>query len=148
MKIQSTRLLAKIVIAFVGLIFLLTSVGELFSITIYFPFFDGRQLNPSNGMAIPYNRLQSLRITILLTFSYYSLRYLLYENVQQYPIQFLDVILKIYILISLLIFATNDVELSEYSVIVFFLFVALITHIASRPKLRRYYYSKFTNTKN
>ena len=148
MKIQSTRLLAKIVIAFVGLILLLTSVGELFGITIYFPFFDGRQLNPSNGMAIPYNRLQSLRITIFLTFSYYSLRYLLYENVQQYPIQFLDVILKIYILISLLIFATNDVELSEYSVIVFFFFVALITHIASRPKLRRYYYSKFTDTKN
>ena len=83
MKIQSTRLLAKIVIAFVGLILLLTSVGELFSITIYFPFFDGRQLNPSNGMAIPYNQLQSLRITILLTFSYYSLRYLLYENAQQ-----------------------------------------------------------------
>ena len=148
MKIQSTRLLAKIVIAFVGLILLLTSVGELFGITIYFPFFDGRQLNPSNGMAIPYNRLQSLRITIFLTFSYYSLRYLLYENVQQYPIQFLDVILKIYILISLFIFATNDVELSEYSVIVFFFFVALITHIASRPKLRRYYYSKFTDTKN
>ena len=139
MKIQSTRLLAKIVIAFVGLIFLLTSVGELFSITIYFPFFDGRQLNPSNGMAIPYNRLQSLRITILLTFSYFSFRYLIYESVRMYPIQFLDIMLKIFILISLIIFATNDVELSEYSVLVFFFFVALITHIASRPKYRNYF---------
>ena len=143
MKIQSTKLLAKIVIAFVGLILLLTSVGELFGITIYFPFFDGRQLNPSNGMSIPYNRLQALRITILLTFSYFSFRYLIYESVKMYPIQFLDIMLKIYILISLIIFATNDVEMSEYTVIVFYFFVAIVTHIASRPKLRRYYYSKF-----
>ena len=143
MKIQSTRLLAKIVIAFVGLIFLLTSVGELFSITIYFPFFDGRQLNPSNGMAIPYNRLQSLRITILLTFSYFSFRYLIYESVKMYPIQFLDIMLKIYVLIALIIFTTNGVEKSEYTVIIFYFFVALILHIVSRPKLRRYYYSKF-----
>ena len=60
-----------------------------------------------------------------------------------YPIQFLDIMLKIYILISLIIFTTNDVEMSEYTVIVFYFFVAILTHIASRPKLRRYYYSKF-----
>ena len=150
MKIQSTRLLAKIVIAFVGLIFLLTSVGELFSITIYFPSSVSamRQLNPSNGMAIPYNRLESLRITILLIFSYFSFRYLIYESVRMYPIQFLDIMLKIYILISLIIFVTNDAEMFEYSVIVFYFLVALIVHFASRPKLRRYYYSKFTDTKN
>ena len=144
MKIQSTRLLAKIVIAFIGIVVLLVSIFEILGTTLFFTF----DVDGSFTKEIPYHRLQSLRITIFLTFSYYSLRYLLYENVQQYPIQFLDVILKIYILISLLIFATNDVELSEYSVIVFFFFVALIAHIASRPKLRRYYYSKFTNTKN
>ena len=150
MKIQSTRLLAKIVIAFVGLIFLLTSIGELFSLTVYFPSSVSamRQLNPSNGMAIPYNRLQSLRITILLIFSYFSFRYLIYESVRMYPIQFLDIMLKIYILISLIIFVTNDAEMFEYSVIVFYFLVALIVHFASRPKLRRFYYSKFTNTKN
>ena len=148
MKIQSTRLLAIIVIAFVGLIFLLTSVGELFSITIYFPFFDGRQLNPSNGMAIPYYRLQSLRITILLTFSYFSFRYLIYESVRMYPIQFLDIMLKIYMLTALIIFINNDVEMREYFVIVAIFFISIISHIASRPKLRRYYYSKFTDTKN
>jgi hypothetical protein len=150
MKIQSTRLLAKIVIAFVGLICLLTSIGELFNLTIYFPSSVSamHQLNPSNGMAIPYNRLESLRITILLTFSYFSFRYLIYESVRMYPIQFLDIMLKIYILISLIIFVTNHAEMFEYSVIVFYFLVALIVHFASRPKLRRYYYSKFTNTKN
>ena len=142
MKIQSIRLLAKIVIAFIGLLFFLGSFSEIIGITYYFPF------NVSYEKEIPYHRLQSLRITILLTFSYFSYRYLVYESVKMYPIQFLDIMLKIYILISLIIFVTNDAEMFEYSVIVFYFLVALIAHFASRPKLRRYYYSKFTNTKN
>ena len=142
MKIQSTRLLAKIVIAFIGLLFFFGSFSEIIGITYYFPF------NVSYEKEIPYHRLQSLRLTILLTFSYFSFRYLIYESVRMYPIQFLDIMLKIYILISLIIFVTNDAEMFEYSVIVFYFLVALIVHFASRPKLRRYYYSKFTNTKN
>ena len=142
MKTKSIKLLAKIVIAFIGLLFLLGSFSEIIGITYYFPF------NISYEKEIPYHRLQSLRITILLTFSYFSFRYLIYESVRMYPIQFLDIMLKIYILISLIIFVTNDAEMFEYSVIVFYFLVALIVHFASRPKLRRFYYSKFTNTKN
>ena len=142
MKTKSIKLLAKIVIAFIGLLFLLGSFSEIIGITYYFPF------NISYEKEIPYHRLQSLRLTILLTFSYFSFRYLVYESVKMYPIQFLDIMLKIYVLIALIIFTTNGVEKSEYTVIIFYFFVALILHIVSRPKLRRYYYSKFTNTKN
>jgi len=144
MKIQSTRLLAKIVIAFIGIVFLLVSMFEILGTTLFFTF----DVDGSFTKEIPYHRLQSLRITILLTFSYFSFRYLIYESVRMYPIQFLDIMLKIYILISLIIFVTNDAEMFEYSVIVFYFLVALIVHFASRPKLRRYYYSKFTDTKN
>jgi hypothetical protein len=140
MKIQSTKLLAKIVIAVLGLSFLLVSFFEILGTTLYFSFYLENEM--------PYHRLQALRITIFLTFSYFSFRYLIYESVRMYPIQFLDIMLKIYILISLIIFVTNDAEMFEYSVIVFYFLVALIVHFASRPKLRRYYYSKFTNTKN
>jgi len=92
--------------------------------------------------------LQALRITIFLTFSYFSFRYLIYESVKMYPIQFLDIMLKIYMLTALIIFINNDVEMREYLVIVAIFFISIISHIASRPKLRRYYYSKFTDTKN
>ena len=139
MKIQSTRLLAKIVIAFIGIVFLLVSMFEILGTTLFFTF----DVDGSFTKEIPYHRLQSLRLTILLTFSYFSFRYLIYESVKMYPIQFLDIMLKIYVLISLIIFTTNGVEMSEYIVIIFYFFVALILHIVSRPKLRRYYYSKF-----
>ena len=140
MKIQSTKLLAKIVIAVLGLSFLLVSFFEILGTTLYFSFYLENEM--------PYHRLQALRITIFLTFSYFSFRYLIYESVRMYPIQFLDIMLKIYMLTALIIFINNDVEMREYLVIVAIFFISIISHIASRPKLRRYYYSKFTNTKN
>ena len=139
MKIKLTKLIAKIIITFTGVLFLLVSSFEIFGSTFYFFYFDA-----SNNMAMPFHRLQSLRITILLTFSYFSFRYLIYENVKFYPIQFLDIIFKISMLTSLVIYTTNGVEMREYLVLVFGFFVTIITHIASRPKLRRYYYSKFS----
>jgi len=136
MKIQSTKLLAKIVIAVLGLSFLLVSFFEILGTTLYFSFYLENEM--------PYHRLQALRITIFLTFSYFSFRYLIYESVRMYPIQFLDIMLKIYMLTALIIFINNDVEMREYFVIVAIFFISIISHIASRPKLRRYYYSKFT----
>ena len=140
MKIQSTKLLAKIVIAVLGLSFLLVSFFEILGTTLYFSFYMENEM--------PYHRLQALRITIFLTFSYFSFRYLIYESVRMYPIQFLDIMLKIYMFTALIIFINNDVEMREYFVIVAIFFISIISHIASRPKLRRYYYSKFTDTKN
>ena len=140
MKIQSTKLLAKIVIAALGLSFLLVSFFEILGTTLYFSFYLENEM--------PYHRLQALRTTIFLTFSYFSFRYLIYESERIYPIQFLDIMLKIYMLTALIIFINNDVEMREYFVIVAIFFISIISHIASRPKLRRYYYSKFTDTKN
>ena len=140
MKTQSIKLFAKIVIAVLGLSFLLISFFEILGTTLYFSLYMENE--------IPYHRLQALRITIFLTFSYFSFRYLIYESVRMYPIQFLDIMLKIYMFTALIIFINNDVEMREYFVIVAIFFISIISHIASRPKLRRYYYSKFTDTKN
>jgi hypothetical protein len=140
MKTQSIKLFAKIVIAVLGLSFLLISFFEILGTTLYFSFYMENEM--------PYHRLQALRITIFLTFSYFSFRYLIYESVRMYPIQFLDIMLKIYMFTALIIFINNDVEMREYFVIVAIFFISIISHIASRPKLRRYYYSKFTDTKN
>ena len=139
MTIKFKRLIAKIIISLIGLLFFLVSLFEIFGSTFYFFYFD-----TSNVMVIPHHRLQALRITVLLTFSYFSFRYLIYESVKFYPIQFLDIIFKISMLTSLVIYTTNDVEIREYLVLAFGFFVTIITHIASRPKLRRHYYSKFS----
>jgi hypothetical protein len=133
------KILAKTLIAFLGLWCLGSSLAAIYGVSIYFPFYI------SNGIEMPYHRLVSLRVTILLTFAFYSLKYLISESRQLYPIQFLDTILKTYFFSALVIGIRFDVAKSEYIVLLLFLLMAIFSHIVSRPKLRRYYYSKFSD---
>ena len=84
-------------------------------------------------------------ILILLTFAFYSFKYLFSEAKQLYPIQFLDTILKIFTVSLLVLGIRNDVAVSEYITVILLFIMALVLHIVSRPKLRRYYYSKFSD---
>ena len=133
------KILAKIIIAFLGLWCVGASIAAIYGVALYFPFYI------SEGAEIPYHRMAAVRVTILLTFAYYSFKYLFSESKQLYPIQFLDTILKIYVLSSLALFIRYDVIRSEYIVLFFLFLMAIVSHIVSRPKLRRYYYSKFSD---
>ena len=133
------KILAKTLIAFLGLWCLGSSLAAIYGVSIYFPFYI------SNGIEMPYHRLVSLRVTILLTFSYYSFKYMISESRQLYPIQFLYTILKIYFCSALAIGIRFEMAASEFALLFVFLLMALVTHIVSRPKLRRYYYSKFSD---
>ena len=133
------KILAKTLIAFLGLWCLGSSLAAIYGVSIYFPFYI------SDGIEMPYHRLVSLRVTILLTFSYYSFKYMISESRQLYPIQFLDMILKIYFCSALAIGIRFEMAASEFALLFVFLLMASVTHIVSRPKLRRYYYSKFSD---
>ena len=133
------KILAKTLISFLGIWCLAASIAAINGISLYFPFYI------SDGLEMPYHRLVSLRVTILLTFSYYSLKYMISESRQLYPIQFLDTILKIYFCSTLVIGIRFGVASSEFAILFVFLLMAIVTHIVSRPKLRRYYYSKFSD---
>ena len=133
------KILAKTLIAFLGLWCLGSSLAAIYGVSIYFPFYI------SDGIEMPYHRLVSLRVTILLTFSYYSFKYMISESRQLYPIQFLDTILKIYFCSALAIGIRFEMAASEFALLFVFLLIAIDTNIVSRPKLRRYYYSKFSD---
>ena len=133
------KILAKVLIAFLGVWCVCASLAALYGVSLYFPFYI------SEGIEIPYHRMVSLRVTILLTFAFYSLKYLISESKQLYPIQFLDTILKIYFCSALAIGIRFDIAKSEFLILSLFLLMAIISHIVSRPKLRRYYYSKFSD---
>ena len=133
------KLLAKVLIAFLGVWCVCASLAALYGVSLYFPFYI------TDGVEIPYHRMLALRVTILLTFAYYSLKYLMSESRQLYPIQFLDTILKIYFCSALIIGIRLNVATSEFIVLILFLLMAIVTHVVSRPKLRRFYYSKFSD---
>jgi len=102
-------------------------------VTIFFPF------NIVERQEIPYHRLSSLRLSLMLTFAYFGFRYLFLQTDKLYPIQFLDIYIKSLTISSLFVFYSMNVELREYYFVFFFFVVSVILHFASRRKIRSYF---------
>ncbi len=126
-----SRFLSKILITLLTLIGIVILVGELINVHIYFP------LNISQNENIPYHRMQSIRLSIILTFIYFGIRYLFWQSLKMYPIQFLNIYLKSLAICSLFVYYTLQLELKEYWFVVFFFVVAIILHFASQKEIRK-----------
>ena len=128
-----SHLLSKIIITLLTLIGIVILVGELFNLHIYFP------LNLAENNEIPYHRMQSIRLSLILTFVYFGIRYIFFQTLKMYPIQFLNIYLKSLTVCSLFVFYSFQVELGEYYFVLFFFVVSIILHFASRPEIKRYF---------
>ena len=125
--------LSKILIVFLTLIGITILIGEIVNVHIYFP------LKVSESENIPYHRLQSVRLAVIISFVYFGIRYLIWNTVKMYPIQFLNVILKSLAISSLFVYYTLQMELKEYWFVLFFFIVSIILHFSSRPEIRKYF---------
>ena len=125
--------LSKILIVFLTLIGITILIGEIINVHIYFP------LNISENKEIPYHRMQSVRLSVIICFVYFGIRYLFWNSVKMYPIQFLNIILKSLAVSSLFVYYTFQMDFKEYWFVLFFFIVAIILHIASRPEIRKYF---------
>ena len=130
------QLLSKIIITLLTLLGITILVGEIFNLHIYFP------LNVAENNEIPYHRMQSIRLSLIVTFVYFGVRYIFWQSIKMYPIQFLNIYLKSLAICSLLVFYSFQVEFGEYYFVIFFFIVAIILHFASRPEIRRYFKHK------
>ena len=128
-----SQLLSKIIIILLTLLGIAIILGELFNFHIYFP------LNLAENNEIPYHRMQSIRLSLILTFVYFGIRYIFFQTHKMYPIQFLNIYLKSLTVCSLFVFYSFQVELREYYFVIFFLVVSIILHFASRPEIKRYF---------
>ena len=131
-----SQLLSKIIITLLTLLGIAILVGEIFNLHIYFP------LNLAENNEIPYHRMQSIRLSTIVAFVYFGIRYIFWQSIKMYAIQFLNIYLKSLAVCSLLVFYSFQVETREYYFVLFFFVVAIILHFASRPEIRRYFRHK------
>ena len=103
-----SHLLSKITIILLTLLGAAVLIGELFNLHIYFP------LNLAENEKIPYHRMQSIRLSLILTFVYFGIRYIFFQSHKMYPIQFLNIYLKSLTICSLLVFYSFQVAIIEY----------------------------------
>lgn len=109
------------------------SVSVFFGVNLYFPLVNAQEAN------IPYHRLQIVRVAVLLTLAYFGIVHLLKGSEPLYPIQFLTVYLKMLVLTAIPICVIYDVVITEYFVILFFFICALVLHLGSKPRYRKYF---------
>jgi len=130
--------LTNIFILFLSFWAIYTIVAFYFDIYIVFPF----TLVESNE--IPYNNLIAIRLAIFATFAFYGLMHLLHGSKEVYPIHFLKTFLFMLSTIGLTVFMKGNAEVSlkQWLLLLFFFCVAIIIHLATGSKIRRYFGKK------
>ena len=117
--------LSKIIVTVLTLWAIFIIVSEIMGITVYFPF------NFVEREEIPYHRINSVRLSVFLTFIYFGFRYLFWQSEKLYPIQFLEIYIKSLTVSGVFVFYSMKIPLSEWRFVIFFLIVSIIIHFAS-----------------
>ena len=112
----------------------LTIVSFYFDVYILFTF----TLVENNE--IPYENLIAIRLAIFATFAFYGLMHLLHGSKEVYPIHFLKTFLFMLSIMGLSVFIKTNAEVSlkQWLIILFFFCVAIILHISTASKIRRF----------
>ena len=118
--------LSKIIVSVLTLWAIFILVSEIMGITVYFPF------NFVEREEIPYHRINSVRLSVFLTFIYFGFRYIFFQSEKLYPIQFLEIYIKSLTVCGLFVFYSLGIPISEWRFLLFFLIVSIVLHFASR----------------
>ena len=123
-----------ILILFLSCWAIYTVVSFYFDVHIIFPF----SLVESNK--IPYDNLIGIRLAIFATFGCYGFMHLLHGSKEVYPIHFLKIFLFMLSIIGLTVFikGNEEVSLKQWMIILFFFLVAIVLHLATASKIRRF----------
>ena len=113
---------------------ILTIVSFYFDVYIVFPF------TFSTNNEIPYENLIAIRLAIFATFAFYGLMHLLHGSKEIYPIHFLKTFLFSLSIMGLTVFIKTNVEVSlkQWLIILFFFCVAIMLHLSTSSKIRRF----------
>ena len=128
------RLIANTIIVLLIIWALSVSCLAFLDITIHFPWI----VSDAGSDEIPFHRLQTVRIGLLLTFSYYGLLHLIGKSQEFYPLHFLTTYLFYMVLSGLIIFYRRDVLMQDWRVLAFFSVCLIFCYAAARPEANRH----------
>ena len=128
------KTIANSVIALVMFWALGVSFLAFLDITVHWPWV----ITEADTEAIPFHRLQAIRIGVLLTFSYYGLLHLIGKSQQFYPLHFLTTYLFYMLLSGFIIFYRRDVLMKDWGPLVFFSVCLILCYVAARPRANKY----------
>ena len=102
----------------------------LFQLQIYFPF------NIADAAPIPYHRWQGVRFATIATLIYFIIQYLIGGRPSS-ALSFINVFFKFFVFFLFVLMWQADVKVSEWWVLVFFVFVTFFLHLELKSDARR-----------
>ena len=128
------RNITNIFIFFLSAWAIFTIISFYFDLYVLFPF----TLLENNE--VPYDNLIAIRLAIFATFGFYGVMHFLHGSKEVYPIHFLKTFLFMLSIIGLTVFIKENAEvtLKQWMICLFFFFVAIIIHLATGSKKRRF----------
>ena len=128
------NIFTNILILFLSSFAIFTVVLFYFDIYILFPF------TLVESKEIPYNNLIGIRLAIFATFGFYGLMHLLHGSKEVYPVHFLKTFLFMLSILGITVFIKGNAEvtLKQWMLCLFFFFVAIVIHLATGSKKRRF----------
>ena len=130
------RFIAKILVFLLSLWAFATVVAYFYDFSITFPF------KITEDTYVPDHRLPAVRLATFTTFVYFGFRYLFFGSTKLHPIQFLGVFLFNLGVVGGCCFYVNEVDLSEFFLVPFFIITSLILYNAGKPEFRNYFKNK------
>ena len=127
------RIIGKLLLFILSFFAIFLGICAVLGFQIYFP------LNVAEGTEIPYHRMQSVRVAVFITFTYYGVLYLINSIKEVYPIHFLKVFMFGFGISSLVFSFQADAGLKEIILAIFYLCCGLIFHLISRPEIKKYF---------
>ena len=127
------RVIGKLLVLILSIFAIFLGIFAVLGIQIYFPF------NLAEGEEIPYHRMQSIRVAVFITFTYYGALYLINSIKEVYPIHFLKVFMISFGITSLVFSYHAEAGAKEIILAIFYLSCGLVFHLISRPNIKKYF---------
>ncbi|MEZ7986553.1 MAG: hypothetical protein QMC71_05750 [Gammaproteobacteria bacterium] len=127
---MNNRVAAKIIIVLLSIWCVVVVIGYFNNVTITFPF------SISDGHDVPEHRLHAIRLSLMTSFVYFSIRYFFVGSVKLYPVQVLGIILFHLSVVGSLVFYVQGVNKSEYLQMLFWLPASLILYFAGKSEFK------------
>ena len=127
------RKISKLLVLALTFFSIFLGICALLGIQIYFPF------NVAEGEEIPYHRMQSIRVAVFMTFTFYGCLYLINSIKEVFPIHFLKVFMISFGITSFIFSLKGEEGIIEIIFAIFYLMCGLIFHLVSKPYIKKYF---------
>ena len=127
------RIISKLLVLILTLFAIFLGICAFLGIQIYFPF------NVAEGKEIPYHRMQSVRVAVFITFTFYGCLYLINSIKEVFPIHFLKTFMINFGITSLIFSIKGEEGIIEIIIAIFYLMCGLIFYLVSKPEIRKYF---------